>query len=377
MTEPVWDGWGACYPPKSAWVPIQPGEVRRAWSRALADETLPRERRRIGLYVHVPGEPTPAYPSLLAEEIRALGLPSGTAMDTLFIGSSGSGGLCALSPPRLEELLSLLERHFDLTRSRQSTAELRADGLAAESVAALRRHDIRRITVPIHEPPPGTKRAGWERSLAKGCLLIRKGGLDLDLDLAVAGWEWRDPDLCLRLLLFAQELGPASVDVDEPRFPEWTDPRLRERVHRAVRTLRQRSDPRRKNLQLLHSAGHRSHVLGLGFGAVSHLADRLQYEMDGGFEAYTGELECGRPPLLRGCRLSRNLEMRARIMGCLASGEPIWRSRFRACFGEYPEAAFAGTFRRLMDAGRIRRTRTALQAVSCQAGQESAAAFRI
>lgn len=360
----MWEGWGVCYPPRRSWTPLAADRARRAWG--AVERAVPR-----GIYVHLPEElrglsgrftgPRHPYIDCLAREADLLQVSGRLRFATLYIGSFGDGTLTSLSAPQLERFLGWLRRRFRFRPLRQFTIEVDFAALTAEQAGALAGAGVDRVSGTVPPLPPSGAAA---RAFCRGVKLCRGRGIrHIDLDLMVGRPEDDAAGASRRADLIAR-LAPDTAHLQEYVMPGGRPPAERAQMLRRAHERLARANPsllrysRRHagmNLQLLHASRRRATILGLGWGAVSHVYSRLTYEKRGTLAGYMRGLLRGRLPRLAGAALSARQEQRAFLIGAVEERGVIDRMAFRQAFGREPEEAFPGVFRRLTDSGLLAR----------------------
>ncbi len=148
---------------------IQPEKIKLAYDTAVIQQPLLAQtpKQAVSLYVSVPFCPTrcsycsfvshsveqaqkliPDYVNKLCEELAIWGnmvRELGLSVDTVYFGG---GTPTSLTAAQLVQLLSAVEKNFDLSRLREYCVEAgRPDTITAEKLAALRQFGVNRISV--------------------------------------------------------------------------------------------------------------------------------------------------------------------------------------------------------------------------------------
>lgn len=345
------------YPPRCLWRPLESGLVSREWARAAEGRS---SRDPLGLYVHLPADAcaaasrASAYLDCLRREAEALALPRKLPARTLYIGSGGSGALSRLPAAGIDALLSWLRGRFKLEALEQTTVELDASALCRAGARALARNGVDRVAalVPRHD---GTTASSLRRqAFAEGIRLCRDLRIrTVSLDVALNG-TGRDAAAAEGDVEFALSLEPDAVCLFGEGDEE-TSRRLRARVEDSLRRGGRRIVERDNNLQLAHALRLHASVLGLGWGAVSHVRGRLVYGKSSSLERYEEVLLRGEAPALSGSRLSEADERRSLLIHHLEDTGVLDSGTFRRAFGMDPEEAFPRELRALLAGRRLSR----------------------
>jgi oxygen-independent coproporphyrinogen-3 oxidase len=368
--SPMWTQEGFfVYPPKQLWTPVSVEALSKAWGRA--DEA-------VGLYIHVPAEVplikdffpsrrTHPYLESLEREAELLKLPKELPLRTVYIGGAGSGALSSLAPEELRHLFDWLRSRFSLKRLEQASVELDCALLTPEKARALARGKVDRVSACL-SPGDGSEASRRARkAFSQGVRLLRRHGISRIVIDLVAGRHGQDAASVKRDMDFASKLSPNELFLCDYSTPG--DASSKDSLRAAADLLAKtrparRTDPLDNNLQLAHTWQHRASILGLGWGADSHLRGKLVYGKTGSCFAYVDSLLRRSPPLYAGAPLDPEEEMRSHIIHALEDIGAVDRETFQTAFKKDPEAAFPEEFSKLLKDGRLAQDREGLRVVS-------------
>ncbi|MBI5210181.1 MAG: hypothetical protein HY927_09455 [Elusimicrobia bacterium] len=350
------------FPPRSLWRRLSTATVSAGWrglrggprvrdaawggsprgraSRSSSGEAL-TVRDPLGLYVHVPAELDALkeyfilqrrHPFLeaLEREAAALDLPAGLPLRTLYIGGAGAGALSSLEADEIAELLAWLRRRFG-PEVEQAAVEADASRLDAAKAAALARGGVDRV-VALFPPGRGGAVARARRSaFYDGLAACRAAGIK---------------HLCVDIPMGDGVVQPAERRLEADRaMALGADSVLVSGASATARGVAAgRLDAADGNLQLQHSWIYNASILGLGWGAVSHVRSRLVYGPGRDCFSHVRALLRGRPPSYEGARLSVDRERRAHIIRSLEDTGRVDAEAFRQAFGRRPEDVYPRLF---------------------------------
>lgn len=330
------------YPPRRFWDSVKPSAVAAAWKGFKASSA-----DRPGLYVHFPAElaalaefyaPRKSHPYLdcLEREAELLKLPKKLPVKTLYLGAGGTGAMTHLPEKGIERLMKWLKFRFGLKSLEQAIAEVDASAMNEEKARLLARGGIDRVTTFL---PHAQRR----KAFSEGVRLCRKEGIRY-LSIDVAG---SSPVLAEEDVEFALSLKPDSVHL---YGPEEGLEGLRKRIAAVCP-----GSSAANNLQLFHATEFNASIVGLGWGAVSHLRGRLLYAPADSCFKHVDALLRDRKPGYAGARLNAEAEMRTHVIRSLEDNGGIDRTTFKAAFGREPEKVFPKEFSSLIEEKRIAR----------------------
>ncbi|MFA5140081.1 MAG: hypothetical protein WC728_12690 [Elusimicrobiota bacterium] len=368
--SPMWTQEGFfVYPPKQLWRPLSVGALSKTWRDA--DEP-------VGLYIHVPAEvplikdffpskKTHPYLESLEREAELLKLPKGLRLRTIYIGGAGSGALSSLAPEELKHLFDWLRSRFSLKSLQQASVELDCTLLTPEKARALARGKVDRVAACLSPGDDSEASQRGRKAFAQGVRLLRKHGIPRIVIDLVAGRQGQDAASVKRDMDFASKLAPNDLFLCDYSTPG--DASSKDSLRAAADLLAKtrpsrRADPLDNNLQLADTWQHHASILGLGWGANSHLRGRLVYGKTGPCFAYVDSLLRRVPPQYAGAALDPAGEMRSHIIHALEDTGAVDRETFQAAFKKDPEAAFPDEFSKLLKEGRLAQDREGLRVVS-------------
>ena len=110
----------------------------------------------------------------------------------------------------------------------------------------------------------------------------------------------------------------------------------------------------KENIQLFNSSKFNSSVLGLGWGALSHVRNYLHYAKNPNYENYTENLQKNRFPETFGCFLNQKDEMRANLINAFEREQTVDIKNFTLLFDKDPLLVFKKEFKKLASLDKIK-----------------------
>lgn len=371
--SPLWSREGVfLYPPKKVWSPLRPRTIAGAWRKTLKSADT---RDPIGVYIHLPSEmkaiadffaPREIHPFLecLQREADILKAPGDLPLRTLYIGSGGAGSLSQLKAADMRVLFDWLRNRFRLEELEEAVAEVDASELTKEKVKVLVRGGITRINSFLL-PLSGTEGYFHRKAFASGVALCRQGGIRcISIDMA-AGQAGRAEGVSYLDAQFVLSLKPDAVHLHDYSERLGLSRKIPgralsiERLRRLVAESQRERGPdggpgvSSNNLQLFHASEYNASILGLGWGAVSHIRGALIYGHASPCFEYAEALLGRRTPPYNGYELDMDREMRAHLIRSLEDNGRIDLTTFAKAFSQTPEEVYPQVFRALMKDGKL------------------------
>jgi len=387
--SPMWTPEGVfVYPPRCLWSPLDREVIVQEWAQAAKRRQF---RDPMGLYVHIPaevhyvGEFFPSrgsHPYLECLELEAdfLKLPEDLPLRTLYVGSGGAGALSSFSAQGIDRLLSWLRSRFRLTALRQIAVEVDAAELSPAKARSLSKNGVDRVVarLPADDGTPAASQR--RRAFAEGIRMCRRARIHAVAIDVVTGRPGQGASAADEDVDFALSLAPDSFFLcdysalgDKPS--ERRARRVREAMAKACSRARGKEEP--NNLQLVHALRFNASILGLGWGAISHIRGRLVYGKAGSCFSYVDSLLRGQGAVYAGSPVDEKGEMRAQLVHYLEDVGSIECSTFRNAFAREPEEAFPREFAAMVGEGRLVKRDERLEVVSSHEEDRYVASLRL
>lgn len=392
------------YPPAVLWKKnISIKQARGAWRKA-SDDIISGKilSDRPGLYVHIPfcqskcfycncvsvsaadSELHKAYLDCLEKEIKALALSQAWQIKTFCVGG---GTPTILSEKNLEKMLGIMAKSFDFSQCEQAMMEASPATISPAKIKIFKDFGIDKITLGVQTLDENLlakmNRQQDKKMVWSAFEQLRKEKIKyINVDL-MAGLPGQTINSFLATLKEVLKLKPDTIHLN-PFTPLFFTPfalggnKLQakdlaaraEMVKQGFQMIRkihpwalEREGLEKENQQLFNTAHSNSSVLGLGWGALSHAFSRLQYSkgnfienyrnISQGLKKYMRTLEKGGWPLLFGCSLRREDEMRAYLIRAFESGGMVKKNIFQNIFQANPLDIFSREFIELEKIGAI------------------------
>lgn len=395
IADSDFSGYTFQYPPLFSWENYD-GEknVKKYWETRLS-----RKNDYIGIYVHIPfckqrctycryfskklekKEELDRFLFLLKREINILsGYFKKQKIHTLYIGG---GTPSILSSKQIEELFKHLQASFDFSQCRQTVFEGNPDFLTFSKLKLLKKYNVSRLTIGVQSLDQKvidfSNRFQMSGSFQRCMKNAKKVGIEtINVDLMI-GLPQQSNESFLKTLDEVVSFNPDMVHL-HPFFPTNLTTFMKENNKISLREIKKREkmselgqlilkkngygenelDANSKskkdiNFQLSDAIEHNSSFLGLGPGAVSHIAGSLRYANCNDLTAYEEVLGTGSLLILSSCKLSDMDDMIYYITSCLRYGK-VDKKKFFDIFGKNIDEVFSKEIAYLVKRKKIKNT---------------------
>jgi len=369
------------YPPLIGWSEkIKLTEIKKGW-RNLAAEISSGEQKKdkVGVYLHIPfcvskcfycncisfastnsGE-YDKYLDCLDKEIRLIDFPADIKIKTFYIGG---GTPSILDVKQIDRLASIVRSSFDLSYCEQIMTEISPYTVSPEKMRALKNFGVNKVTIGVQTLDEKLlkklKRPQEKKLVLSVFRQAREIGIKyINIDI-MAGLPYQTEASFISTLNEILKLRPDTIHTN-PFFPtSFTSFSLSGRhlsradikkragmlklgysiIRKKCPQILERAGLEKENLQIYNSANFNSSLLGLGWGAISHVRSFLHYAKDREYRKYLEKLEKGLPPQFFGYRLNIEEEMRANIIKSLQQRGEFKIDNFKNLFGIDPLVVF-------------------------------------
>jgi len=380
IADSDFSGYTFQYPPLFSWENYD-GEknVKKYWKKRLS-----RKNDYIGIYVHIPfckqrctycryfskklgkKEELDRFLFLLKREVNILsGYFKKQKIHTLYIGG---GTPSILSSKQIEELFKYLQASFNFSQCRQTVFEGNPDFLTFSKLKLLKKYNVSRLTIGVQSLDQKvidfSNRFQTSGSFQRCIKNAKKVGIEtINVDLMI-GLPQQSNESFLKTLDEVVSFNPDMVHL-HPFFPTNLTTFMKENNKISLREIKKREkmselgqlilkkngygenelDANSKskkdiNFQLSDAIEHNSSFLGLGPGAVSHIAGYLRYANQNSLDGYIKALEGDNLPVLSSCKISEIDDMIYYVTSCLRYGK-VSKQKFRELFGRELDEIFA------------------------------------
>ena len=390
-------GGDMSYPPFSVWEKnIKFSEIKKAWD-VLEKISFSHKDvcERIGLYVHIPFCKTKCfycncisfpelnkkrydiYLQVLKKEISILNLSKAIKIDTLYIGG---GTPSILSPRQLKFLLDTLYQSFNLIYCAQIMVEISPYTCSLEKIKILKAYNVNKVTIGVQTLDPKVLkkmcRPQEEKEVFRCYHALRNAGIkyiNIDLMVGLPGQTLNSFVITLKKIL---ELKPDTIHLN-PFFPACFTPfyRLGNKLSEREIVTRQKmleigrkiideiypfafekDELEKENRQLFNSSKYNTSLLGIGWGAISHIRNFFHYGKGVSFDEYIASLlKKNELPKLIGYKLSLEEEMRANIIQAFEREQMLKIEDFERLFKKDPLKVFKKEFEILFNLGKLKK----------------------
>jgi oxygen-independent coproporphyrinogen-3 oxidase len=387
-------GGDMSYPPVLTWrKKITLEIIKNSW-KSLAEEITSGYQKldKVGIYLHIPFCPSKcfycnciSFPQLkesqhkiyldcLEKEVKLLNFPKQIKIRTLYIGG---GTPSILSEQHLERLFEFLHKSFNFSECEQKMIEISPYTISFPKFKILKNFGINKITIGVQTLDESLlkrlNRPQEKRKVIEAFYMGRNVGIkyiNIDLMVGLPGQTIKSFITTLEEIL---KLKPDTIHLN-PFFPTSFTPfsltghrlkeediKLRTKMLEIGRQLIfakypyaiERDELEKENLQLFNSSKFNSSVLGLGWGALSHVRSHLHYLKYPNFKKYLEHLQKNKFPIVFGYFLNVEDEMRANIINALEREQKVDREIFKLLFSKDPLEVFKKEFSILAELNKI------------------------
>lgn len=399
IADSDFSGYTFQYPPLFSWEKNGAGEaVHAAWKGGLS-----RKNEYLGIYIHIPfckqrctycryfseklddRDELDAFLESLRREIDLLrGYFVKRKVRTLYIGG---GTPSILSAAQIAGLFGYLHDSFDFSECVQAVFEGNPDFLTLQKLRILKRYGVNRLTIGVQTLDQKVidlvNRFQTTGSFQECIKNAKKAGIEtINVDLMI-GLPGQSGDSFLRTLGEVIRLDPDMVHL-HPFYPtnltafsksdrKITEKEIRKREkmseighlilkrHGYLENEFDAASRKKKdiNIQLADAMEFNASLLGLGPGAVSHVAGHLRYVNVNTVRGYEESLGDGRLPVLSACVLAGKDDMIYHVVSCLRYGR-VDKKRFMRLFGREVDAVFPEEIAYLKKRGKLENTADSL-----------------
>ncbi|MBL7130729.1 MAG: radical SAM protein [Candidatus Omnitrophica bacterium] len=383
------------YPPLIAWQEILKfQDIKRAWQKISLDILSGRQRQdKVGIYLHIPFCVTKcfycncvSFPQLqrsehktylncLEKEIKLLDFHKEIEIRTFYIGG---GTPSIFEDDLLERLMNRVRKSFNLSGCQQIMTEISPYTITRSKIRILTNFGVDKVTLGIQTLDSALLKK-LNRPQEKAMVLnafyqLRKSGMKyINIDL-MAGLPQQRTESFIKTLMQILKLKPDTIHIN-PFFPTsftlfsstghhlgWPDIKKREKmVQIGQKLIRQilpaaleKDELEKENIQLFNSSKFNSSLLGLGWGAGSHIRGRFHYAKNLNFNNYLENLRKNTFPEIFGTSLNQEEEMRANLIHAFEREQQVDRKIFNMLFNQDPLLVFKKEFQSLISLNRIK-----------------------
>lgn len=308
-----------------------------------------------------------SYLKALEKEIRMLDFPKGYKIKTLYLGG---GTPSVFSDTNFRMMFVMLSKYFNIASCKQITVEMSPYTVTKAKAKVLREFGVNRVTLGVQTFDDDLliklNRPQSKKDVLRACKYLNKEGIHcINFDL-MAGLPYQTVDLFKNSIRKAAELNPAMVTIysftptlsSNALFSDRSFDALKIRQREEMfsfaeeffsggkKNLKNTKNEMKSNIQLMEYQKHNSSILGLGYGAISHIsssdncAKGLRYRKDFSINDYMKGLNNGFFPKLSGYRTNTEDEMRTLVISNLQTTGRISLKLFRTLFRKDLEKVF-------------------------------------
>jgi oxygen-independent coproporphyrinogen III oxidase len=395
IADSDFSGYTFQYPPLFSWKEKAAEEkVHSAWRKKMA-----KRNKYLGLYVHIPfcktrctycryfskkldnNKELNEFMVFLKKEIALLSpYFKKQKIHTLYIGG---GTPSILSESQLKVFFDFLYKIFDFSQCQQVVFEGNPDLLTLAKLKLLKKYKVNRLTIGVQSLDQAVielaNRFQTSGSFQRCIRDAKQVGIEtINVDLMV-GLPQQSSASFLKTLEEVISFDPDMVHL-HPFFPTNLTTFTKDNQKVSLQEIKKRekmselgqlvlkksgynendfdaSSKGRKdiNFQLSDAIEHNSSFLGLGPGAVSHVAGKLRYANSDSLEAYSEALKKNKLPILAACSLKLREDMIYYVTSCLRYSK-VDKQKFSEIFGKNIDEIFAKEIAYLLKRKKIKNT---------------------
>ncbi len=380
IADSDFSGYTFQYPPLFSWKEKRAEKnVHIAWKKRLL-----RKQDYLGIYIHIPfcktrctycryfskkldrNSELEEYLTSLRKEISILAKYfENQKIHTLYIGG---GTPSILSETQLRNLFEFLYKSFDFSNCVQAVFEGNPDLLTLKKIRLLKKYNVNRLTIGVQsldqEVIDSVNRFQTSGSFQRCIKNAKEIGIEtINIDLMV-GLPEQSVASFLKTLEEVVSFNPDMVHL-HPFYPTNLTEFAKKNSKISLREIQKREkmseigklilkkngyneneldanskDKKDINIQLSDAIEHNSSFLGLGPGAISHIAGHLRYANCNDLNVYKNFLKNANLPILSSCKISDMDDMIYYVTSCLRYNK-VSKQQFRELFGKKLEEVFA------------------------------------
>lgn len=399
IADSDFSGYTFQYPPLFTWKKAgAEKKVQLAWQKKLIEKN-----EHLGIYIHIPfckqrctycryfakkldqqAELEEFLVSLKKEISFLAPYFANQKIHTLYLGG---GTPSILNETQISELFECLHGSFDFSVCRQTVFEGNPDLLTLSKLKLLKKYRVNRLTIGVQSLDQKVidlanrfQTSGSFQKCIKDAKKVKIGTINVDL---MVGLPQQNSASFLKTLEEVISLAPDMIHL-HPFFPtnltafaknkqkiSVKEIKKREKMSEIGQLILQKNGYKRNeldasskeqkdvNMQLADAIAYDSSFLGLGPGAVSHIAGALRYANVNDVDLYNKALAMGKLPTLSACKLSSRDDMIYYVISCLRYGR-VDKEKFEKLFAKKLEEVFFKEIAYLVKRKKIENTSEAL-----------------
>lgn len=383
------------YPPLIIWQErLKLQNIKRAWQKISLDISSGRQKQdKVGIYLHIPFCVTKCfycncisfpqlqkseheiYLSCLEKEIKLLDFPKEIKIRTFYIGG-GTPSIIEVS--LLEKLMEMTKKNFNLLECEQIMTEISPYTISPTKIRIFRDFGVNKVTIGVQTLDrsllKNLNRPQEKKMVLDAFYQMRKAGIKyINIDL-MAGLPGQRIESFIETVEEILKLKPDTIHIN-PFFPtsftpfsltghhlKWLDIEKRKKmvqtgyqlIRHALPSALEQDELEKENIQLFNSSKFNSSVLGLGWGALSHIRGQFHYAKNLSFNNYLENLQKNIFPGVFGISLNQKEEMRANLIHAFEREQQADRKIFKMLFNQDPLLVFKKEFKFLISLNRIK-----------------------
>lgn len=382
------------YPPEMLWSEkISINDIKKALEHKI------RKKEDINVYVHIPfcasrcqfcaylsfsetdKDIHNMYLKSLEKEIVLLNFPKKYKIKTLYIGG---GTPSVFSDSNFKKMFVLLDKYFNLNACRQINVEMSPYTVSKTKTRILKNFGVKRVTLGVQTFDEvllkKMNRLQSRKDVYRACSHLKEAEIKyINIDL-MAGLPFQGMDSFRDSLEEALRLNPSTITICSFVPVTLSNFSFRDKIFNIIKIrqkkemlsmadkilsgdrklVRGKKDEMESNVQLLSYQCSNSSILGLGYGAISHIscdeADGvcgLRYKKSSSLKNYMKRLEKDLFPILVGYKTNIDDEMRTFIINNLHTEGRISVKNFRDLFHRDLRKIFEKEVNYLLDRNKI------------------------